>query len=241
MSVLLWLVVQADVSVWWVVLLIVFYTGVLVLGAICIRWNFYLVSVNRGGSSNCIALSFDDGPAAETAAIADILKKERVPAAFFSIGKHAAAHPDLVRRWDEEGHIVGNHSFYHGFNFDWQTSSRMKKEIDDTNDVIEQIIGKRPRFFRPPYGVTNPNLAKAVLKADMHSIAWSVRSFDTSAGDGEQLLARILNQLSGGDIILLHDSVHLTREILTELIKCARERGFTFVRLDKLIGTEPYA
>ena len=75
----------------------------------------------------------------------------------------------------------------------------------------------------------------------MHSIAWNIRSFDTTAKEPAQLLARILDQLTGGDIILLHDSMPLTREILTELIVRARQKGFTFVALDKMLDLNAYA
>lgn len=75
----------------------------------------------------------------------------------------------------------------------------------------------------------------------MHSIGWNVRSFDTTAKNKADLEARILNSLKGGDIVLLHDSQQITAEILTDLIRKAREKGFTFVRVDKLLDLRPYA
>jgi peptidoglycan-N-acetylglucosamine deacetylase len=228
-------------SLWWLVLIAVIYVHTLVLGAIYIRWNFYMVSYDRGNNDKWIALSFDDGPARETEAILDILKEQNVRAAFFSIGKNAAASPELVKRWDAEGHLIGNHSYSHGFNFDWQSAHTMAKEIADTNKVISGLTGKSPRLFRPPYGVTNPNLARAVRKTNMYSVGWNIRSFDTKAKDPQALLTRILTQIKGGDIILLHDSMAITKQILTELIDTARANGFTFVRIDKLLELDPYA
>lgn len=230
-----------QLSFWWLALLFLIYNGLLVLGAIYIRWNFYFKSYDKGHNLHWVSLSFDDGPAKETAAILDILKEQNVPAAFFSIGKNAATNKELVKRWDDEGHVVGNHSFHHGFNFDWQSAWKMAQEINATNQLIESIIGKKPKLFRPPYGVTNPNLGKAVRKTNMHSIAWSLRSFDTAAKDKNQLLDKILGQLQGGDIILLHDSMTITREILTELIVRIREKGFTFVRIDSMLDIDAYA
>jgi peptidoglycan-N-acetylglucosamine deacetylase len=220
-------------SFWWLAGVIVAYINILVLGTIFIRWNFYIPSLNKSGNKQLVALSFDDGPAKETAAILDVLKAEGVPATFFSIGKNAVAHPDLVKRWDEEGHVVGNHSYHHGFNFDWRSAKAMAMEIEETNTAIKKIIGKTPKLFRPPYGVTNPNLAKAVKRTGMHSIGWSVRSFDTAAKDKLKV--------EGGDIILLHDSMPITREILTSLISRLREKGFTFARLDKMLEIDAYA
>lgn len=231
----------AGASVWWLVLLLVIYIHVLVLGAIYIQWNFFVRSYNRGKDHKLVALTFDDGPGAETAAILDVLKYHEVPAAFFSIGKNAAAKPELVKRWHEEGHAIGNHSYGHGFNFDWQSSRKMAAELQKTNDTIRSVTGKTPRLFRPPYGVTNPNLARAIKRTGMLSVGWNVRSFDTTAKDPQQLLERILGKLKGGDIILLHDSMPITREILTELIVRTRQKGFTFARIDQLLDIEAYA
>ena len=234
--------IKFPLSVWWYVLLAVLYLHLLVLGAIKIRWNFYFKSYHHNpGKRKEIALTFDDGPAVQTSAILDVLKQERVPAAFFSIGKNAAAHPEMVQRWNDEGHLIGNHSYNHGFNFDWQSTKVMAGELAQTNNTIEAITGKKPALFRPPYGVTNPNLAKAVKRCQMKSIGWNIRSFDTTAKDQQQLLARILGRIRGGDIILLHDSMEITHQILTPLIKAAREKGFTFVRVDKLLDLEGYA
>jgi peptidoglycan/xylan/chitin deacetylase (PgdA/CDA1 family) len=228
-------------SLWWIAVLIAAYIILLVLGTIFIRWNFYLRSLNKGRNGKQVALTFDDGPGAETAAILDVLKAENVQAAFFSVGRNAAAKPELVKRWDEEGHMIGNHSYHHGFNFDWKSVKKMAGELEETNKLIHDITGKRPKLFRPPYGVTNPNLAKAVKKVDMQSIGWSLRSFDTVAKDPKELLEQILLKVEGGDIILLHDTVPLTREILTGLIKGLRQKGYTFARVDKMLQINAYA
>ena len=75
----------------------------------------------------------------------------------------------------------------------------------------------------------------------MVSIGWNIRSFDTTAKDPQQLLQRILGKLQGGDVILLHDSMEITHQILTQLIHQARQKGFTFVRLDQLLQIDAYA
>ncbi len=231
-----------QASWWFLVAVIVVYIHLLVFGAVKIRWNFFLHSMHHHPEkSNEIALTFDDGPAAKTLEILDILKREKVPAGFFSIGKNAQADPETVKRWDAEGHLIGNHSYTHSFHFDWKSARAMTDELKETNNTIQRIIGKKPLLFRPPYGITNPNLARAVHKTGMISIGWNVRSFDTTIKDPQQLLNRILSKLKGGDIILLHDSMAITHEILTPLIGAARQKGFTFVRVDKLLEIDPYA
>lgn len=230
-----------NLSWLWLLLPIALYVPFLVAGSACISWNFYLYAHHAGNNPRQIALSFDDGPAGETLAILDILKEQQVPAAFFSIGKNAEAYPEIVRRWHDEGHLTGNHSYYHKWNFDLQRTGKMKRELQKTNEVLTAITGRTPAIFRPPYGVTNPNLAAAVKDSGMQVAGWSLRSYDTVAKDPEILLDRILSRLKGGDVILLHDSMPVTKEILTPLIIRAREKGFTFVRLDQMLDLPAYA
>lgn len=232
---------QGVIGFYWLPLLCLLYMALLYMGVTQIQWNYYIRSYNKGHNRHFIALTFDDGPNTETLAILDVLKQEQVHAAFFCIGRNIEQNQALVLRMHDEGHVVGNHSYYHSTGFDWMNSKRMLAEIEKANSIIRKVTGRQPNMFRPPYGITNPNLYRAVKSSGMTSIGWSLRSFDTLAKDGEQLKNRIINKLTGGDIILLHDSVPLTREILTDLIRQARKKGYTFVRIDQLLDVQAYA
>lgn len=226
----------------WIAVLGFFYVSMLAVGATLIRLNFFIPALHHGDrNSNQIALSFDDGPTTYTEQILDTLKQENVPAAFFSIGQRAVQDPDIVRRWHEEGHLIGNHSYTHSVHFGWKRRTQMVTEIKRANEVFKRIIGVSPLLFRPPFGVTNPELSHAVNLTGMRTIGWSLRSLDTAAKDADKLLQKLLEQVKGGDIILLHDSVTHTASILTAFIKACRQKGFTFVRLDKMLGLEAYA
>ncbi len=233
-------------SAWWILLCLVVFIVVLVLGSINIQWNFYLkslnklpilnvkfhkgqLSINQRGSR--VALTFDDGPAEHTTAILDILKREKIPATFFLIGKNIKRNEAVLQRMKAEGHSIGNHSFDHGFHFDWQSAAKMQEEIEHTNQIIEAITGNATNLFRPPYGVTNPNLAKAIHNSNMRSIGWSLRSKDTVAKSEVKLLRKILRKVKPGDIILLHDRCSITAVILPELITTLKKRGFEFATL----------
>lgn len=222
------------------------FTIVLALGSIYIQWNFYFRSVNTipllsvkfdqdkfsiANRGKEVALTFDDGPAEETNAVLDILKRENVAATFFLIGKNIAGREHIVSRMQAEGHSIGNHSFHHGFNFDWQSAARMLEEIEQTNQAIEAITGQQVKLFRPPYGVTNPNLAKALRNSGLKSIGWNLRSMDTVAKEEERLLDKILSKVKAGDIILLHDRCAITVAILPQLISELKKRGFSFATL----------
>lgn len=242
LCVLGWLCLVSTISIGWLVILCLCYLVLLYLGVTQIGWNYYIQSINSGNKeAKNISLTFDDGPNAETAAILDMLKEMNVKACFFCIGKRVEDAPEIVRRMHDEGHLVGNHSYSHSYSFDWKSSVNMLEDIKACNAAIEHVIGKQPMLFRPPYGITNPNLYRAVNESGMVSIGWSLRSFDTTIKDKEKLRKRVVNSLQGGDIVLLHDSMPITREILTDIIQDARQKGFTFVPLNQLVDIDAYA
>ena len=219
------------------------YFTVLVLGCIFISWNFWFPSVCSGpADAKRIAISFDDGPApGTTEKILDTLAAEQVQAAFFCIGRNITGHEALLRRIDAEGHVVGNHSDSHHFWFDLFPAKKMLEDLQRMDDRCHLAIGKRPRLFRPPYGVTNPNLARAVKAGGYRSMGWNVRSLDTVAKDGDALLGKLEARIKPGALFLFHDTVALTAEVLPRFIRSAKAKGYVFVRPDRLTSTEAYA
>ncbi len=211
-------------------------------GTLFISSQFFIpTKCNGTTTSGSIAITFDDGPTtAKTERVLEILKSHEAKATFFCIGKNVNELPEIVKRIHDEGHLIGNHSYYHGTMFDLQSAKKMKAELTDTNQTIKQTIGLSPKFFRPPYGITNPMLANAVKKLNFVGIGWSVRSFDTIAKEKEKLFARITKNLKAGDIILLHDRCEITIEILPELLTYIRGIGLKVESLDKLLDVKAY-
>jgi peptidoglycan/xylan/chitin deacetylase (PgdA/CDA1 family) len=229
---------------WWVfVLLPLFYVAALVWGACNIRSDFYVAVICAAGTAEKkIAITFDDGPLQQhTPAILDILQREQAPAAFFCIGNRIAGNESLLQRIDAEGHVIGNHSFSHHFWFDMYSADRMLEELQQTDNIVAQVTGKRPRLFRPPYGVTNPNVAKAIRKGAYTPVGWSIRSLDTVTKDKDQLLSRIKQRIQPGAILLLHDSMQVTAEVLPLLIRHLKDEGYRIERIDKLLNIPAYA
>lgn len=230
--------VSAPVYGW----ILLVYIAVLFCGSYFIRWGFFMKSICSANTNHkTIALSFDDGPAAaKTVRILDILKENHVEAAFFCIGKNMPDNEDLLRRIIREGHIVANHSYSHHPFFDLFGSRKMLLDLQQMSHACLGITGVSPRFFRPPYGVTNPNLKKAVLQGGFISIGWSIRSYDTVIRNEKRLLNKILTALKPGAILLLHDTSETTVRILPDLLKAIRDNGYQFSRLDKMINLTPY-
>ena len=229
---------------WWVyVLLLLVYTGVVVWGAMKIHSGFFMpVYCAASTTEKVVALTFDDGPLTfYTPEILDILKQEQAPAAFFCIGNRIEGQEPLLKRMQEEGHIIGNHSFSHHFWFDLFSDEKMLTELRLVDAAVEKVIGKRPRLFRPPYGVTNPNVRRATQTGNYSPIGWNIRSLDTVSKEADKLLSRITDSLQPGSIILLHDSVALTVQILPTLIAHVRKEGYTIKRVDQLLNIPAYA
>ena len=213
----------------------------LVYGSATIQSNFYIRAICKGPLKNQVAITFDDGPYGEsTDAILDILKANNVLATFFCIGDRITTHPELIQRIHREGHLVGNHSKTHHPLIDFSSRKKWVEEITVVNQQIQELTRETPRFFRPPYGVTTPHLAKAVQEANMLTIGWNLRSFDTVTDSLEKLLSKIRRQVSPGSILLFHDSASVTVQGLQHVLDFLREQGLQPVRLDLLIDELPY-
>lgn len=186
-----------------------------------------------------VALTYDDGPhATRTAAVLDVLRSHGAEACFFVVG--GRIDPALLRRMDAEGHLVGSHTYAHRGTGPFLPADRMTEDARRTDEAIRAALHRRPRLFRPPFGVTNPAVRKMVARRGYTVIGWSIRSLDTLAGPREKAVERIRRRLHDGAVILLHDdrpeSPHLTELVLRMLA----EEGYRTVRLDRMLAINAY-
>lgn len=229
-----------DIS--WFIALALFYSAVLFYGSFYIRSNFFLPSFSgKKTNEKIIALSFDDGPSAEyTPQILDILKEYGTPATFFVIGENVEENKSILQQISTAGHLIGNHTFFHSNWFDLQPANKMQEEMQQTQSLVHQITGKQMNWFRPPYGVTNPNVKKAVKGMGYHTIGWNLRSFDTMIKDPAKLLSRLKSMIKPGAVILLHDTQKVTSEVLPAFLQFVKEQQYSVVPLDKLLDLQAY-
>ena len=191
-----------------------------------IEWNFYVNSTSKNTKNN-VVLSFDDGPhPSHTPEILHILKKNNVPALFFVIGKHAQKYPEIIRQIVNEGHQIGIHTYSHPWNFGFLSTSSVLNEITQCSTIINEITGTTPTLFRPPFGITNPRIAKAVKKLNVNTIGWNLRTFDTQLKSPTPLIKKIKANLKSNSIILLHDRLEVTQNALPDIINTIQEQGF---------------
>lgn len=185
-----------------------------------------------------IALTFDDGPyLPHTSEILAILQKYGVKATFFCIGQSIVAHPDIVKEAYAAGHLIANHSWSHT-NMSALSRPRIISEIARTSEAIEQVIGVKPSFFRPPYGAFNSQVLKQADRFGLTTIIWDVRATDWSRPGVDLISGRILSRSTHGSIILLHDGRgdrSQTVAALPAIIEGLQQRGFSFVTLEQMM------
>ncbi len=230
-----------SIDMVWYVLAVLAWISLMAAGSVFLSMDFYLKSHHRAKGEKALALTFDDGPHPEyTPAILDLLKLHGIQAAFFVIGRNAAQYPELIRRIDQENHVLGGHSFSHSNFFDLFPARKMQEELKQTTEAVEEVTGRRMRWFRPPYSVTNPTLARALRQTGYHSIGWSLKSRDTVVQEPEAVVNRILEKVKPGDMILFHDNRKVTAAVLSLLIPALKDRGFNVARPDELLKLDAY-
>ena len=205
-----------------------------------------------GAAGKKIALTFDDGPDATwTPKILDILKAEKVPAAFFIIGSNAEANPGLVQRMLAEGHEIGNHTFTHP-NLAVTPSQAVKLELNATQRLFQALTGRSLRLFRPPYlGDAEPSdfsdMEPVAVAQSMGylTVGEHVDPLDWQSPPPDQIIQRTLDQVHAvrpdmpRNIILLHDAGGdraQTVAALPGLIERLKTEGYQFVPVSELAG-----
>jgi len=190
-----------------------------------------------------IVLTFDDGPDPDyTPRILDILKREHCPAAFFVVGSMAEKNIQILRREFDEGHEIGNHTYFHP---DISTISlqRVNLELTATRRIIEAVTGRSTILFRPPYNAdAEPQtLAEIIPVAEARrqsyiTVGESIDPWDWYPGvTADSIIARVEAQKDAGSFLLLHDAGGETREqtvkALPEIIHFFRSHGYQFTTI----------
>lgn len=218
------------------VIVVILVCVVMFYGSYSISLSFYLKSLCRGsGFSRVVAITFDDGvDPLMTPKVLEVLRRYDAKATFFIIGEKAHRHPEIVRQIVNDGHTIGNHSYYHQGCFPIKSTSAICKEIDMCNQAIKSATGLEVQFFRPPFGVTNPMVGRAVRRSKLTSIGWSIRSFDTMGGDIKRISSRVIRRLKAGSVVLLHDNLDGADLLLESILIQMREKGLSAVTINQL-------
>ncbi len=194
-------------------------------------------------ASKQIALTYDDGPNdPHTLRLLEVLARHDVRATFFMIGRYVQQRPDIAREVAKAGHAIGNHSMTHP-RLIFQSAARTRMELSDCRAALTDAVGEHSNLFRPPFGGRRPATFRIARELGLDAIMWNVTGYDWNAPPAAQVEERVMKQMRGGDVILLHDGGHRAMGadrgqtvIATDnLIRRYKDQGFQFVTVPEMM------
>lgn len=193
---------------------------------------------NSGGvdCANCVAITYDDGPGAETNRLLDKLKAKNAHVSFMVIAPSAEQHPELLKRMKAEGHTIGNHTKSHR-QLNTLSPDQVSREIDAGNAAIKKATGQSTRWVRPPYGATNATVDQVTRDKGVSQALWDVDTVDWKDRNSEHVCSSAVQGARAGSIVLMHDIHPTTVDAADCVIDGLRAKGLEPVSLDRLLRT----
>lgn len=171
---------------------------------------------------NNIYLTFDDLPSDNTIKLLDILGDNK--ATFFIQGNYAEKYPEVVEEIDKRGHTIGNHTYDHP-HLDKLSFEDQYYQIKRTNLIIQNITGKQPTLFRPPYGIIDKRTELVIEMLSMKMVFWNVNSQDWKGISTDEIMSNIPDKLSNS-IIIFHDRMNNTLEAIPKILNKYKDYVF---------------
>lgn len=179
-----------------------------------------------------IALTFDDGPHPYyTEQLLDGLKERGAKASFFVLGKQAQEYPDLIKRMQEEGHLVGNHTYSH-IQLGQSNREAFKEELIKTSEVLTELTGEETQYVRPPYGSWDKSFETELM---MFPVLWTVDPMDWCSDDVTSIVGRVTKKSRENSIILMHDEYKSSVTAALQIVDILQEQGYEFVTVDEIL------
>ncbi|MGN7357398.1 polysaccharide deacetylase family protein [Paenibacillus sp. SAF-054] len=195
---------------------------------------YNIVPNEEGTEKKVVLLTFDDGPkkAEWINSLIDTLDKHHAKAIFFVNGYRVKENPDLLKLIHDRGQIIGNHSWDH-ISLRKEPEAKVKKQIEDVQQIVKETIGETPVFFRPPFGEGGDVGKKIAKENGLLYMTWSNGSLDwTMKSKGtdnpQKVIQNVMDQLHAGSNILMHE-LPWTTEALDQLLTKLESKGYTFV------------
>lgn len=209
-----------------------------------VAWRLSARALRRAAmGAGRVALTFDDGPGPETAAVLDSLKEHGAHATFFVVWQRARREPALLARMLAEGHDIALHGARHvhaALWWPWQAGRELRRAAAELSALTG---GRALPFFRPPWGAMSAALAMACRRAGLRVVLWSVDGRDYRADmTAATIAARVVGATRDGDIVDVHDhggaegAPARTRAALAQMVAGLRGRGLEPVTLSELLG-----
>lgn len=190
--------------------------------------KYFIKPVNDEDNNKVVLLTFDDSPAGDsTYEILDILDKYNAKAIWFVNGYYADRNQELLKEIHDRGHLIGNHTWWHK-NLKELDAETTREEIVSINDLVEEVTGVRPSYFRAPYGVYTSEAKKVLKEENMQYMNWTWGSLDWELETAEEIAKNVIENIHKGANILFHDK-RITAEALDSILQKLQEEGYSFV------------
>jgi len=199
-----------------------------------------------GRGSKQLALTYDDGPNdPHTQRLLEVLARHKVHATFFLIGRYVQQRPDIVRELVKAGHLVGNHTFTHPLLI-FKSARELGSQLEDCDRALTHAVGEHSNLFRPPFGGRRPAVLRIARRMGLEPIMWNVTGYDWNATSAEGIERKVVSQVRGGNVILLHDGGHrdfgadrsYTVAATDRLISRYKSEGYEFVTIPEMMGKD---
>jgi peptidoglycan/xylan/chitin deacetylase (PgdA/CDA1 family) len=197
--------------------------------------------VKAGGEKKAVALTFDDGPSEYTPKILSILRSNGVAGTFFNVGGMIKTFGPNSDQALQAGNAVGDHTWTHP-QLPSMGIGDQASEIDRTASALVGIGIPQPRLFRPPYGAYDANTLALMKKNKMLLVLWDIDSLDWTKPGSDAIFNNVMNGVTNGSIILMHDGGGDRSETvaaLPRIIAALRKRGFAMVTVPRLLAEDP--
>ncbi len=189
-------------------------------------------------SDKLVALTFDDGPSGNTGRLLDILASRDVSATFFLVGRSIHSRPELLVRMLDDGHEIGSHSYSHP-DLSRASAATIRSELSSTAAAMQEAAGHTPTLLRPPYGAYNQSVLDLCREDGVSVICWSVDTLDWKSRNSKSIYDMIFHNgaasVKDGDIILMHDTVGASVDVIASVIDRLLEEGYHLVTVSELI------
>lgn len=186
-----------------------------------------------------LALTFDDGPRAETERLLDAFAQYGGKGTFFVVGNAIGKYESTLKRIAEEGHELGSHTWSH-VELKGLSQSEIAEQIDRTAQRVYDITGVQMTTLRPPYGAYDKNLKAVAAEKGIALINWSIDTEDWKRKDGVKVYEYIMETACDGAIILCHDRHSTTVDAMEQAIPALIEQGYQLVTVTELLTYKGY-